>query len=849
MMTNLTPSLKADLSLIFHELAQDSGGLLDIKLSKFSEWSNDRAIDLDSLCDYISDLCASRQIDYGQLRKLADNLIRSDATTSQLLQQADDLAPELLKELVLQASIASTELDKMQDEAGGNKTAHWIANHPIQSSVYGAAGLTLAYLTYRWLRPAQDVENAEQHIGNDLNDANERLLDNVNNEAENLIRENMRQGVKFLGEGNLGLANNYLSMVTKSKLQQGLEVSREDHCLGKVNWTLEEEVYICGAAHGLRFPNDKIRMYKEIGRSLPRSVYPRMYLTELEQWEQAEERKAAKALLKKELDDGGIIDHEKYETLQLENQEILKLEKKSVLNIIPSFDKDKELKAEAEIAKRDQSVIDAFERSQHYSEFLDENQGNFRNFDFDGITQDVADPEIRDYYRLAANMQDFEEKLVEKQGKALQAFVARGEGVIKLEEGIFDRYEASDIGEVKAIRQNRQHILESKSLFSQVNYRHIVTSTIEINGVPRLERASEIFKEDDKIVNRWLTLQKDVFNWRGIYQNKDWTKISVKNKLVAVNDAVDCRLKLDYLNLRKSAFSTLNELSNKAEEDMTDIERALRDNALKDVKRSEMITTYFSNELEPMWEKVEAEAAALLDGVDLLEASKQKLESNFSPSKFVQEFKPEPGPGPGPEKTDLSKIEDSLTHEVDISVRNSASLAEGELLNSADLRRNVERTMFDPAREAEDLYSDLGKVAKSGVRPKSVEVTLNAKLDAELDSGLRRTLSVVPKSGLDGVASEISAKESDLLSNQKAAIDNDLYQVEGSVENNLSEDLSVAKSDIVDTLNQEVQHEVGIIEGSVERETVMAGQVITAEADAAEEAVDTKVANTVDRAE
>jgi hypothetical protein len=226
-----------------------------------------------------------------------------------------------------------------------------------------------------------------------------------------------------------------------------------------------------------------------------------------------------------------------------------------------------------------------------------------------------------------------------------------------------------------------------------------------------------------------------------------------------------------------------------------------------------------------------------------------KYEWNLSLLGLIHKFR-QPNPDPDPENNDcISDAEDDFTTVVDTSRLNSSSFTEELLLDDPVIRSNAERAMIDPEREAEYLFSDLVKVANSGARPKSVEVMLNTKLDTKVDSELLRALSKVPKTDLDGVASEISAKESDLFSDQKAAVYNDLYEVEGSVRSDLSEDLSVAKSDIAGAIDQEVKHDERIIEGEVDQQLVKADQVFTEEADAAVQVVDTKAANTAERVE
>ena len=644
-MTNLiTPSLKADLSLIFQELAQDSGELLDIKLSNFSEWCNDRAIDLDSLCDYIADLCASRQIDYEQLRALVDNLIDSDAATSQLLQQADDLAPELLKELVLQASIASTELDKMQDKAGGNKTIHWIANHPIESAGIGVTGVVgLRYgIPYILRRLAQREENTEQHVVEGVDHVNDQLREHVNHEGEHAMDTQVKLDRaaldKCLREESSSKLRSLLSAEINNKLHKGLEISHGEEYFKKADWMPADESYLCATAHFKAWPDEKLRLYKEVGGPLARQLHPRMYLTALKRWEREEKRKARNVVSNKESEDREMIGHERSEILHLENKKILEVEERSVrietdklINSetpaffndftdpferyeIPRFDKDKAIKAEAEIAERDQSVIDEFEESKHFSDFLDDNRGNFRDFDFDGFTQITVDNEIGEYY-LLANKQN---------------------GVIKLEEGIWDRCKTSDIDEVKAIRQkSRQNMLKRNKLFDGDAYKRIVDNTftkIDVGGeaVANVDRPRKIFKDEENL-NRWLASQDEQFKFRGLAPAQDWAKVNIDRKLVHVNRAVDHRLRKGFNDLQEKAHSTLNELSNKADEDMNDAERKLKNMALNDLKRSEMLSTYFSHEFESMWKKVESEAAALLnegerDAVDLVQATDRKVE-------------------------------------------------------------------------------------------------------------------------------------------------------------------------------------------------------------------------------
>jgi hypothetical protein len=801
MMTNLTPSLKADLSLIFQELAQDSGGLLDIKLSRFSEWSNDRAIDLDSLCGYIADLCASRQIDYGQLRKLADNLIRSDATTSQLLQQADDLAPELLKELVLQASSASTELDNIQNEAGGNKTINWIKNHPYYSGGIGSVvGLVILKKVMK-----RDVV---QHTDNAMNELNERIVEGANHEAEGMLTD------KQVAE------NEKAAMASREKLKMEKEILRSEFILpNHLRITPELEADLCSQIHLEAWPEQKTQMQLEMLPTLTRKINPQTYL------------RAFNDAKREEF--GELKSHIYNEEANLIDNAECKLEK---------YDREAEIKAENELSTIEDKEFQRFEGSKYGKEFFRKLGDNVRG-DYIGFGQKAYDAEILQYYRLAID------KVVLDNG------LLPDDGLIRLDKNIVSDFRALESPEAKYIRADT-----FESLF-QGNY-------IEKHHFFEAGRDSEIssskvldaFNNEQGLMDKWLKKYAILSNYD---KTRNWAETKLEVKVTRVQHVIEERVKAEYIKNRVTAYNTLKEYRVRVESELNDAERELKSNTLAEFKRTDMLSSFFSQKFTEALNTVEIEADALLDdgqrdAIDLLQASKRRLESNLSPSELVQQFEqakpvpapaPAPAPAPGRANIEVSKIEDSLTHEVDISVRNSASRAEGELLNSAGFRRNVERTIFDPAREAEDLYSDLGKIAKSGARPKSVEVTLNAKLDAELDSSLLRTLSVVPKSGLDGVASEISAKESDLLSNQKAAIDNGLYQVEGSVENDLSEDLSVAKSDIVDAIDQEVQHEESIIEGDVEREIVKADQVFTAEADAAVEAVDTKVANTVDRVE
>ena len=123
-MAELTPGLKSDISLIFEELSLGTSTLLDTELSDFHGWCDDKAIDVAGLCGYIAELCVNQKVSFQELQTLTTKLCGSGATTKQLWEQVASMAPDLLEELTTQASLASTELNTIQNDAGGTHAGH-----------------------------------------------------------------------------------------------------------------------------------------------------------------------------------------------------------------------------------------------------------------------------------------------------------------------------------------------------------------------------------------------------------------------------------------------------------------------------------------------------------------------------------------------------------------------------------------------------------------------------------------------------------------------------------------------------------------------------------------------------
>jgi hypothetical protein len=656
MMTNLTPSLKADLSLIFQELAQDSGELLDVKLSKVSEWCKDRAIDLDSLCVYIADLCASRQIDYEQLRTLADNLIHSDATSKQILQQVDDLAPELLKELVLQASIASTELDKMKNEAGGNKTVHWIANHPIESAGIGVGvvvvGGGISYgiscgVKYILERRAQRAENAEQHIVEGVDHVNDQLREHVNHEVEHVTENQIELDRAALDEclrgGEYRDLMNLLEKEVRNKLARGLkevsrdepyfkklhEVARSEPDLKDLEWTLSKEARICQTAHFERWPDQLDAMADELAGSILRILHPRTYLREFRHWEWEEQRKATELIITKESDGSELIDRDRSEMQLLENHDILRAEEELAEDYFklkfPVFDKDEALKAEAQLAKLTDVERQAFEKSDHFAEFVKSmKRYESRFWDFNGMAQVSLQTELRQYYQWA-NSKCFDGNLV-----------SRGEGVIELEKDIVERYRRIDSREVRALKEKAYESMFTHSgldlkpaIFQQEFYKEVVIYPFFRNKQDFRSRYLSLFKTEEN-VDKWLAPQESLIK---LYNPRYKTGGKLQAKLDLISDVIDYRVREGYSKLRREARLTLEQYSHKAEEDLSVVERDMKNKALMDLERSDMLVTYCTRELENAVNTLESEAAALLEeskqeAVDWVQASERKAESD-----------------------------------------------------------------------------------------------------------------------------------------------------------------------------------------------------------------------------
>jgi hypothetical protein len=626
-MIDLPPALKADLSLILQELVKDTGGLLDIKLSEVSGWCNDKAIDLDSLCSYVANLCGEKQIDFEQLRTSTDNIIRSGATTKQFLELVDDLEPELLKELVTQASIASTELEEMNNEAGGNKTFHWIANHPFASAGIGLGAVVVTggiVHKLRQIRQAERfVDNGAQHVENGVNDLNERLVEGVNthvdHEITNIPKLDRNKLDKHIANNDKTMLKDALSMEVRHKLPQGLEISRSEPYFQQGVWNLETEAGLLMGAHYAKWPEQEYQIYQEYSGPMLRILHPYKYLNEFRHWEREEKRKADKLVVS---DVSELIDHDQSDMQHLEKRELLKVEDKVIheeanvliensnynldeefsRNKLPKFDIDKTLKAEAELAKIERAGFDKFENSDYFAELFNlMKEDDARFWDFGGMVQTAVHDELTMYYKFD-NSKYFDSNFLPN---------PNGEGVIKLDKDIIQRYRSMDSQEVRAVRDEayRKIFIDTKQFKTTDAWYYASVDS----------RWTEFFADCEKMfgtvhnIDKWLVQQENMLERYGISLTSVFNKYTYNQKLKLVGRVLEYRVQEDFIGLRSEAYSTLKQYSGKAEQDLTKAEHDIMNKAFKDLERSNMIASYFKSEFDAAVKTLESEAAALLN--------------------------------------------------------------------------------------------------------------------------------------------------------------------------------------------------------------------------------------------
>ena len=637
-MIDLPPALKADLSLVLQDLLKDTGGLLDIKLSDVGGWCDDRAIDLDSLCSYVANLCGENQIDFEHLRAATDNIIRSGATTKQFLELVDDLEPELLKELVTQASIASTDLEKMNNEAGGNKTFHWIANHPFASAGIGLGAVVVTggiVHKLRQIRQAERfVDNGAQHVENGVHDLNERLVEGVNTHVDHEIT-NISGPVRdkldeHLRKEEYSKVRDLLTGELRNKTLSGQAISRSEPYFRKETWDLDLEVTQLNQAHWLKWPEQQDAGQKEYSGPLLRKLYPTKYLSEFRHWEREEKRMADKLLISKKPDVSEQIDHAQSEMQHLENRELLNVEQRLVhdkahdliensnYNLdaefsrskLLRFDMQKTLRAEDELLSIDRAVFKKFEESNHFGglfELMKEEDARFWDF---GMVQFGINLECRSYYALY-NKEYFD----------INKFPT-GEGVIKLDEDIIRRYRHIDSKEVQDIRD--------------LAYRNVMISNYKHFDTDMFCESSEIIKTKEfrdnclkmfgtiNNIDKWLDQQKGLLRR---HNKKPFAGVSGHAKLKQVSEIIEYRVQESYSILRSEAYSTLKQYSGKAEQDLTKAEHDIMNKAFKDLERSNMLASYFKSEFDAAVKTLESEAAALLnDGKQEADALMQASE-------------------------------------------------------------------------------------------------------------------------------------------------------------------------------------------------------------------------------
>jgi hypothetical protein len=528
-MAELTPGLKSDLSLIFEELSLGTSTLLDTELSDFHGWCDDKAIDVAGLCGYIAELCVNQKVSFQELQTLTTKLCGSGATTKQLWEQVASMAPDLLEELTTQASLASTELNTIQNDAGGTHAGHWMAKHPILATTIAGVGTKIGITLLT--RKCKGGGNRDA-----LDGLNERVVESANNQAERVV-DNATKEMSAAMEKEFS----DIQMKFRNDVVSGKDFLRSDmNSEFRKRWTIDEEAHALMGAHFERWPEQAVSIQRELARPLLRKLHPREYLAEFKRWEREQDRKVKRGVANEETNVSNTIEEDRYR--------------------LKNFEKEEVLKAENELYQIEAERLHLFDRSEHSEEFFVKvlaHPDNDLRGDFNGMGQKAYFTELRHYYKLD-NAQYFDENGL------------NGTGTARLHKDIIERNRLIDSPEVKAFREDCQEEMfkYGKYVASQKVYKHIVNDSF-IGKTPeeRLvinQKVLENFGGEDNM-DKWLESQSLKLPFKDGKRAESWAQVNIDKKVSVIGSIVDDRVKLEYQKVRIEARATLEKLSNKAE--------------------------------------------------------------------------------------------------------------------------------------------------------------------------------------------------------------------------------------------------------------------------------------------
>ena len=579
-MAELTPGLKSDLSLIFKELSLRTSVLLNTGISDLHGWCDDNAVDLDCLCGYIAKLCVKQKVSFQEIRTLTTKLCSSGATTKQLWEQVAAIAPDLLEELCTQASLASTELDTIQNDAGGTHVGHWMAKHPVASSTIALGGTAAAVtLVIR-------AGNKDGHH-DALDGLNERVVESANNQAEKVADSATKELAVALQE-----EHNEITMRFRADLASGKDFLRSDmssECR-RTKWTINDEIMQSPGAHFDRWPEQRASLQREVARPLLRKLHPREYLAEFKRWEREEGRKVKSDISDEEANVSDTIEEDRY-----------KLKK---------FEKEEVLKAEEELYSIEAEKFQLFDKSEHSEEFFVKFFAHPDNIDlrgdFNGIGQKAYHMELEHYYHLEI-AQHFDENGL------------NGTGTARLHKDIVEKHRLINSSETKALREKcQEEMFKAYNVSRQEFYDAIIDDTFGRAGMAPAEKLVINQKVVDQFggednMNKWLESQHVGLPFKGGRKAESWAQVDINLKVPKIRNIVSDRVTEEYARVRLEARATLEKLSNKAENELTSAERDIKEKALKDIKESDLLTRFITRELDKVMTSVKSEAIKLVD--------------------------------------------------------------------------------------------------------------------------------------------------------------------------------------------------------------------------------------------
>jgi hypothetical protein len=195
------------------------------------------------------------------------------------------MAPDLLEELTTQASLASTELNTIQNDAGGTHAGHWMAKHPILATTIAGVGTKIGITLLT--RKCKGGGNRDA-----LDGLNERVVESANNQAERVV-DNATKEMSAAMEKEFS----DIQMKFRNDVVSGKDFLRSDmNSEFRKRWTIDEEAHALMGAHFERWPEQAVSIQRELARPLLRKLHPREYLAEFKRWEREQDRKVKRGV-------------------------------------------------------------------------------------------------------------------------------------------------------------------------------------------------------------------------------------------------------------------------------------------------------------------------------------------------------------------------------------------------------------------------------------------------------------------------------------------------------------------------------------------------------------------------